>query len=350
MGNKIYIATCLVLYTCALPRAALCAGTEPDAVPTAQRLFAGMKKAAKATVNRMHGLGEVAPRAPYRGAIAIDAATGKVIFQDGAGIKSHPASCTKMMTLLLVLEDLRAGRYARSDTVAASAYAATFHGSSLGITAGEVITIENLLYALMIHSANDGAVVLAEHAGGHPEVATSATLPEKEVSKRRVQVFVDRMNRRARELGMAHTRYVSPNGLTPYGNQAYPGFDVTTAEDLAKLARHLVTMPEVFTYTSCAAHTIAVGPRTIPLAAHNYFLPGTSDPQGWASPVPECDGIKTGFTEAAGASIVLTAQHNGRRVIVVVLGCADRRTRETSAARILHDALAVVTDPAWAPL
>ena len=153
MENKIHIALCFVLCTCALPRAALCAETEPDAVPTAQRLFAGMKKAAKVTVNRTHGLGEVAPRAPYRGAIAIDAAT--------------------------------------------------FHGRSLGIKAGEVITIENLLYALMIRSANDGAVVLAEHSGGHLEVATSATLPEMEVSKHRVQTFVDRMNRRTRETSTA---------------------------------------------------------------------------------------------------------------------------------------------------
>lgn len=343
MKTTIYIALCFML--CALPRAALCAEPEPDAVPTAQRLFADMKKAAKATVNRMHGFGEVASRAPYRSAIAIDAATGKVIFQDGADVKSHPASCTKMMTFLLVLEDVRAGRYALSDTVVASAYAATFHGSSLGIKAGEAITVEDLLYALMVRSANDGAVVLAEHAGGRLGEAS----PPKDESKRYVRTFVDRMNRRARELGMAHTRYVSPNGLTPYSNQAYPGFDVTTAEDLAKLARQLVTMPEAFTYTSCAARTIAVGSRDISLAAHNYFLPGTTDPQGWASPVPGCDGFKTGFTEAAGASIVLTAQRNDRRVIIVVLGCSDRRTRETSAARILHDALAAVTGPGWAP-
>ena len=139
---------------------------------------------------------------------------------------------------------------------------------------------------------------------------------------------------------MKDTRFVSPNGMTPYRNQAYPGFDTSTATDLSKLARHLVTMPEVFKYTSCPERAIAMGDRKdVSLVAHNYFLPGTTDPQKYATPVPGCDGLKTGFTEAAGASIVLTAQHDGRRVVAVVLGCANRLTRETAAACILRTAL-----------
>ena len=336
MAKRMNIAISLVLCACALPMAAICAESMSNATQTARQLFSTVKKAARTTANKMTGLGEVAPRVPYRSALAVDAATGKVRYQDNADVKAHPASCTKMMTLLLVLEDLRAGRYALSDTVKASAYAATFRGSSLGIKAGEAITVEDLLYALMIRSANDGAVVLAEHSSGR---LGEASLPEGE-SKRLVRAFVDRMNRRAQELGMTNTRYVSPNGMTPYRNQAYPGFDTSTATDLSKLARHLVTMPEVFKYTSCPERAIAMGDRKdVSLVAHNYFLPGTTDPQKYATPVPGCDGLKTGFTEAAGASIVLTAQRDGRRVVAVVLGCANRLARETAAACILRTAL-----------
>ena len=193
-------------------------------------------------------------------------------------------------------------------------------------------------------SANDGAVVLAEHSSlgqraSRPLPAAPESDPTEE-SKRLVRAFVDRMNRRAQELGMTNTRYVSPNGMTPYRNQAYPGFDTSTATDLSKLARHLVTMPEVFKYTSCPERAIAMGDRKdVSLVAHNYFLPGTTDPQKYATPVPGCDGLKTGFTDAAGASIVLTAQRDGRRVVAVVLGCANRLTRETAAACILRTAL-----------
>ncbi|MBQ6011446.1 MAG: D-alanyl-D-alanine carboxypeptidase [Kiritimatiellae bacterium] len=334
------IVISLVLCACALPMAANSAESVSNATQTARQLFSAVKTAA----NKMAGLGEVAPRVPYRSALAVDAATGKVLYQDNADVKAHPASCTKMMTLLLVLEDLRAGRYALSDTVKASAYAATFRGSSLGIKAGEAITVEDLLYALMIRSANDGAVVLAEHSSlgqraSRPLPAAPESDPTEE-SKRLVRAFVDRMNRRAQELGMTNTRYVSPNGMTPYRNQAYPGFDTSTATDLSKLARHLVTMPEVFKYTSCPERAIAMGDRKdVSLVAHNYFLPGTTDPQKYATPVPGCDGLKTGFTDAAGASIVLTAQRDGRRVVAVVLGCANRLTRETAAACILRTAL-----------
>ena len=312
MANRRSIVFSLVLCACALPGIALGA----DSAPT--------------------GLSAVKPRTPYRGALAVDAATGAVLFQDNADAKAHPASCTKMMTLLLVLEDLRAGRYALSDKVAASAYAASFRGSSLGVKAGETLTVDDLLYALMIRSANDGAVVLAEHSSGR---LGEASLPESE-SKRLVRAFVDRMNSRAQELGMKDTRFVSPNGMTPYRNQAYPGFDTSTPADMAKLARHLVTMPEVFKYTSCPKRTIAMGDRKdISLVSHNYFLPDTRDPQKFASPVPGCDGLKTGFTDSAGASIVLTAQRDGRRVVAAVLGCAGRRARETAAAQILSAAL-----------
>ena len=281
-----------------------------------------------------------APRAPYRGAIAVEAEKGRVLFADNERTTGYPASCTKMMTFLLVLEDIGAGRYRLSDRATASAYAASMEPSKVDVRPGQSMTIEDLLYSLMLKSANDAAVVLAEHAaksrsgGGEAADVKSEDL---------VAAFVARMNRRAQELGMADTRYASPNGLPP-PRGSKRGFDVSTAQDLAKLGRTLVAMPGALKYTSLASHTVTGGGgQPISFQNHNYFVPRNRDPQRLATPVPECDGIKTGYTAASGSSIVLTAQRDGRRVVVVVLGSAGRHEREAAAGRILRDALDAVS-------
>ena len=171
-----------------------------------------------------------APRAPYRGAIAVDARSGRVLFADNERTTGYPASCTKLMTLLLVLEDLRDGRYRLSDRAVASPYAASMEPSKVDIRPGQSMTIEDLLYALMMKSANDGAVVLAEHAARAR--AHGPATPE-ETPQDRVAAFVARMNRRAQELGMRDTRYASPNGLPP-PRGSKRGFDVSTALDLSR--------------------------------------------------------------------------------------------------------------------
>lgn len=276
------------------------------------------------------------PLVPYRGAVAMDADRGTVLFADHANRTGYPASCTKLMTLLLVLEDLKAGRYARTDRATASAYAARMEPSKIGLRAGQSMTIDDLLYALMLKSANDGAVVLAEHAAvAHGETGTNRLA--------RVTAFIARMNRRARELGMTSTRYASPNGLPPPRGSTR-GFDVSTAKDLARLACALVAIPEVLAYTSRPSYTVTDGDgKPLSFANHNYFLPRNRDPKGFAVAVPGCDGLKTGYTMASGSSIILTAQRNGRRVVAVVLGSAGRQTREEAAGRILRDALDAVS-------
>ena len=151
--------------------------------------------------------------------------------------------------------------------------------------------------------------------------------------------FVTRMNRRARELGMRDTHYISPNGL-PNTYRTRREFDVSTAADLAELGKVLVRMPKALSYTSrpwCKVTDGSGNPLT--LAAHNYFLPGTRDAQHLCTPMPECDGLKTGYTSESGNSIMLTAKRNGRRVIVVVLGSRGRHNREKAAGIILRDAL-----------
>ena len=282
------------------------------------------------------------PLAPYRSAIAVDAGTGRVLFADHADRTAFPASVTKLMTFLLVLEDIQAGRYALADRVAGSAYAAKMEPSKVDLLPGQTMSVEDLLYALMVKSANDGAVALAAHAawihgGGKGPVPAAAPVEDL------VRAFVARMNRRAKALGMVSTRYESPNGLPPDLKEAR-GFDTSTARDLAKLCRALVKTDGALRFTSAAAHTVTAGNgKKLALATHNYFLPGSHDTKGYARPVPGCDGLKTGYTSASGSSIALTAARNGRRVVVVILGSAGRHEREAAANRIFRDALDAVS-------
>ena len=317
-------------------------GARP-AVKTVPRAAVKAKPAPKkTTASKPAGLG-AGPMAPYRGAIALDADTGRVLAADHAERTAYPASVTKLMTFLLVLEDVKAGRYALGDRVAGSVYSENMEPSRVGLLSGQTMTVEDLLYAIMIKSANDGAAALAEHAawigsGGKGPVPPTAQ------SRALVQAFVARMNRRAKELGMTSTRYESPNGLPPARGEAR-GFDTSTAADIAKLCRRIVAFGNAaLRYTSSATKTVTGGDgKPLTLATHNYFLPGSHDKDGHAHPVPGCDGLKTGYTVASGSSIALTAAHGGRRVIVVVLGSAGRHEREAAAGRLLRDALGAVS-------
>ena len=142
---------------------------------------------------------------------------------------------------------------------------------------------------------------------------------------------------------MRDTRYASPNGLPP-PRGSKRGFDVSTAADLVELGKVLVRMPKALSYTSCPSCTVTDGAgKPLTLVGHNYFIPKNPDPKRLCTPLPECDGLKTGFTNASGCSIMLTAHRNGRRVIVVVLGSAGRHEREKAAGHILRDALDAIS-------
>ena len=283
------------------------------------------------------------PMVPFRSAIAVEARTGRVLSASSASRASYPASVTKLMTFLLVLEDLQAGKYKLTDVVRGSHYAASMEPSSVGIRPNETMKLEDLLYAIMIKSANDGAVMLAEHAAWAAQGKTGP-IPEGTKGRELVEAFVARMNRRAKELGMTATTYQSPNGLPPARNEKR-GFDTSTAEDIAKLCCRLVRIPDALKYTSPAVHTVTDGSgKPLALATHNYFLPGSHDKDGCAKPVEGCDGLKTGYTAVSGSSIALTASRDGQRVVVVVLGSAGRHNREAAALRMLNDALSAA---AW---
>ena len=302
-------------------------------------------------------------RVPYVGAIAAveseapvrkSDGTGanrrcwRVIFSENPEAEAYPASVTKLMTILLVLEDVRAGRYDFDDLVTATADVYRCEPSWVGIKVGETMTVRDLCRALMVESANDAAIALGVHAAGS------------------FDAFVQRMNARAKDLGMEQTRYFNPNGLPPNATKRYPwkSFNVSTAADQLRLAQRLVTMPEIFGFTSvktCDLIKTAEGFRVNVTRASNRpvaetkLQPGETvvkqmrnhnnilvkDKQKVFNPdgTEATDGLKTGYIDAGGSSIVLTGCRGGRRAIVVVLGSASSKERDEHAARLLSDAL-----------
>ena len=253
--------------------------------------------------------------ATYNGTICVNAATGAILSENKADWPGHPASVTKLMTMLLVLEDIQAGKASLYAPITITKASVGTGGSMVWLAAGETFTTEALLYALMLQSANDAAVALAIHRAG----STPA--------------FVARMNTRAAQLGMTRTRFITPNGLT-YGKGPH---DTTTARDLAKLSVVLCKMPAALKFTSAKTYTFRPGAKAVNLVNHNRLL----------SSFKGCDGLKTGWTVAADASMITTAREGEARVIAVVLGCdspqgakAAQRVRDQMAARLMAQGLA----------
>lgn len=214
-----------------------------------------------------------------RSAILMDAATGQVLYEKNSHEKSLIASTTKIMTGLLAAES---GRL--SETVTIPPEAVGIEGSSLYLKAGERLTVEQLLYGLMLHSGNDAAVALALHLAGD------------------VEDFVDRMNEKAAELGLTETRFANPNGLDDEENYG-------TAHDLAVLAAAALENDTFRQVVSTKTYT--VGQRQ--LTNHNKLL--------WK--YEGAIGVKTGFTKAAGRLLVSAAEQQGRRLIAVTINAPD---------------------------
>jgi D-alanyl-D-alanine carboxypeptidase (penicillin-binding protein 5/6) len=228
---------------------------------------------------------------PYLGAIVADPVSGTIFFEERADEPGYPASVVKLMDLLLIEERIEAGLLSLTNQVRVTAEAAGIGGSQVYLAENEVFPLEELLAAMTIHSANDAAVALALHVAG----SRSA--------------FVDLMNKRAAELGMTSTRFHSVHGLPPAEGQEP---DVSTARDLAILAREVLRHPDILRYTS-------VQNRPFRNGAFNL-----RNPDKLIGDYPGCDGLKTGYFRLGGFSIVSTAQRNGRRVIAVVLGSTDK--------------------------
>ena len=279
---------------------------------------AAAKSAPAATTKR--AASDSVARDPYLGAIVVDAADGRVILEDNADARGYPASTLKLMTLLVIQEKIDAGQVKLSDMVKVSVDACKTGGSQVYLDPKETFTVEDMLYAMMIQSANDVAVALAEHVAGSKEG------------------FVELMNAKAQQLGMANSRFASVHGLPPAAGQKN---DISSARDMAILARELCKHPAVFAYTSASYRQLRANtPKPFDLRTHNPFL---------KEGVAGCDGFKTGYTATAGWSIVVTAKRNGRRVIVVVLGSDERKMRDAKASELLNKAFTLLPAVAAAP-
>lgn len=246
---------------------------------------------------------------PYVSAVVLDADTGETLFAENADVPVYPASVLKLMDLLVILEGVEQGTLKLDDLVQVTREANKMGGSQVYLDPKEQFPVEELLYALMVQSANDAAVTLATHVAGSKEG------------------FVALMNKRAAELGMKNTRFYSVHGLPPADGQEA---DVTTARDFAILCRELAKRPEVFAYTGTKVRDFRQGAFT--MRNHNHLLEN----------VDGCDGFKTGYFKAAGFSIAATAKRNGVRIIALVMGSKDRKVRDAKATELLAKGFAKV--------
>lgn len=279
---------------------------------TTTRTTKAVKKPAAQTVSKAAPRTGIA-RNPYLGAIVMDAVTGQVLIDDQSGAKAYPASVLKLMDLLIILEKIEAGQLSYTNVVGVSAKAAKTGGSQVWLAENETFTMDELLYALMIQSANDSAVALAEKVAGSTEG------------------MVALMNQKAQSLGMTSTLFQSVHGLPPSAGQQN---DVTTPRDFAILCRELLKHRDALRYTSTRERPFRpnVAGKTVIMRTHNHLL----------GQVEGCDGLKTGFTATAGYSIAATAARNGQRVICVVMGSQDRKTRDAKATELINKAFTIL--------
>jgi serine-type D-Ala-D-Ala carboxypeptidase (penicillin-binding protein 5/6) len=261
--------------------------------------------------------GQSIARDPYIGAIVLDAANGQVLFEDGADRPGYPASMLKLMDLFVVLDRVKDGTHRLDEMVGVTPEAAAMGGTQVWLDTRESFPLDDMLYALIVASANDVAEALAGHVGGSREG------------------FVRLMNEKARALGLSPvTQFQSPHGLPPPKGQRP---DITTARDFAKLCKALLdTHPEALRYTSTTDREFRPEPKLFMLHTRNRLLRTLSG----------CDGLKTGYIQMAGFSIAATAQRDGRRVIAVILGSADRQKRDAKAAELVNRYLPQASLPA----
>ena len=277
-------------------------------------------------------------RTPYVGAIAVDAATGRVLFERNADVVARPASVTKLMTLLLCIEDMHALKYDPTTRVTASVRCSREKPSVVGLKPGQSMTVDDLLMSIMVKSANDAAVLLAENS--------TAKNAGREIQPGDLQAFVMRMNSKAKELGMKNTHYETPNGYPPPNGSGKP-YDTSTARDLVKLARALMRYNEVYRWTSAKTYTMKTvvnkDGRPVKFLNHNNILRMDKKKIVNAQGESEVDGLKTGYAEYCGSSIILTGKRNGHRAIVIVVGSETSKLRDEHARRLMVEALDAVS-------
>ncbi len=243
------------------------------------------------------GLACAAAQARATPFIVLDAASGRVVLEQEATHRWYPASLTKLMTLYVALSAVREKRVTLDTPIVVSSRAARMPASKMGFNPGSEVTLDNAMKMLMVKSANDIAVTIAEGLGGS------------------VEGFAEQMNAAAARLGMNESHFVNPNGL--HNDNHY-----SSARDMAIVGRALFRdFPEYSDYYGIGA--LRLGAQIIP--THNGLL----------GRYPGADGMKTGFTCPAGFNVVASATRGGRRLIVVVLGYPNAKARTLKTASLL---------------
>ena len=240
--------------------------------------------------------------AAYAAALLMEPETGTVMFESNEHKPWPTASLAKMMIAMIVAEKLADGSLKLSDKVVASHKAAEMGGSQVYLKEGETVSLDDMMKAIMVHSANDVSVAVAEYLGGSTEA------------------FVQMMNREAARLGMQDTHYYSVHGLPPArGQQA----DMSSARDEALLARALTGYPQVMQWASI---------DTTPFRGGAFELRNTNH---LVRTYKGCDGLKTGFYALAGFNVAATARRQGLRLIAVVMGSPRKQENFSSATTLL---------------
>ncbi|AGT32628.1 D-alanyl-D-alanine carboxypeptidase [Geobacillus genomosp. 3] len=236
-----------------------------------------------------------------KSAILIERDTGEVLYEKNPHEKLPPASMTKIMTMLLIMEAIDEGKLSYGEKVRTSEYAASMGGSQIFLEPGEEMTVDELLRAIAIGSANDASVAMAERIAGSEEA------------------FVEMMNEKAKELGLKDTNFVNTTGLPAEGHYS-------SAYDMAIMARELLKYEEITKYTS----------------KYEDYLREHTDQKFWLVNTnrlvkfyPGVDGLKTGFTSEAGYCLTATAKKNGMRVIAVVFGAPTPKSRNAQITKML---------------
>lgn len=239
-------------------------------------------------------------------AILMEASTGQVIYERDADTRRSPASITKIMTLILIFDELKSGNLKLDDEVTTSAYAKSMGGSQVFLEEGEVQTVEKMIKCIVVASANDASVAMAEKICGSEEA------------------FVERMNARAKELGMTETHFCDCCGLTS-DEQHY-----TSARDVALMSRELITKyPEIYRYTKIwmedITHVTQKGSTPFTLSSTNKLL----------KQYEYTTGLKTGSTSVAKYCFSATAHKDGIDLIAVVMAAPDHKVRFADAKTLL---------------
>lgn len=248
--------------------------------------------------------GEVSVSAPS--VVLMEASTGQVIYEKDSHTVLHPASITKIMTLILIFDALEKGTLSLEDTVTVSEYAASMGGSQVFLEPGETQTVDTMLKCISIASANDACVAMAEHIWGSE------------------QEFVNQMNQRAQGLGMKDTTFVNCCGLDVDGH-------MTTAYDVALMSRELITRhPEIHTYCTVwmdtITHVTAKGSSEFGLTNTNKLI----------KQYPYATGLKTGSTSLAKYCLSATAKKDDMELIAVVMAAPDYKIRFQDATALLN--------------